>query len=82
MAKDHKKQTVDGAKQATEQDKKKGNTKRSRTSQNTGSGSKSKKTGKYEDRTKTELLDMAKKAGVKGRHAMRKNELIDALQKG
>lgn len=82
MAKDRKKQTKGSAKKTPGQGKKKGKNKNSHTSQTRGSGSANKKAGEYEDRTKTELLDMAKKAGIKGRYSMRKNELIDALQKG
>ena len=43
----------------------------------------SKKGGKasnYEDRTKKELMEEAKKVGVQGRSSMDKQELIDALR--
>lgn len=43
----------------------------------------SKKGGKasnYEDRTKKELLEEAKKVGIHGRSSMDKQELIDALR--
>ncbi|HWT93316.1 MAG TPA: Rho termination factor [Solirubrobacteraceae bacterium] len=36
--------------------------------------------GKYEDRTKDDLLDEAKKVGIEGRSKMDKGELIDALR--
>jgi len=34
----------------------------------------------YEDRTKDELLDQARKIGIEGRSSMSKGELIDALR--
>ena len=48
-----------------------------------GSNSASKKgghAGKYEDRTKDDLLQEAKKVGIEGRSKMDKGELIDALR--
>ena len=36
--------------------------------------------GKYEDRTKDDLMDQAKKVGIEGRSSMSKGELIDALR--
>ena len=53
---------------------------------NSGSGggnSASKKGGKsskYEDKTKDELLEQARKVGIEGRSKMSKSELIDALR--
>jgi hypothetical protein len=38
------------------------------------------KSGKYEDRTKDDLLKQAKKVGIEGRSKMDKGELIDALR--
>lgn len=35
---------------------------------------------KYEDRSKSELYDRAKKVGIEGRSKMDKGELIDALR--
>ncbi|NJB87158.1 hypothetical protein GGR26_002935 [Lewinella marina] len=37
---------------------------------------------KYEDRTKKELYDEAKKVGIEGRSNMSKEELIKALREG
>lgn len=37
------------------------------------------KSGSYDDMTKQELYDRAKKVGIKGRSDMSKDELIDAL---
>lgn len=36
--------------------------------------------GDYEDRTKDELYDQAKKVGIEGRSQMSKDELIDELR--
>ncbi len=38
------------------------------------------KSEKYEEQTRTELLEQAKKVGVEGRSKMDKGELIDALR--
>lgn len=38
------------------------------------------KAGKYEDRSKSDLYDQAKKVGIEGRSKMSKGELIDALR--
>ena len=36
--------------------------------------------GDYEDRTKDELMDKARRVGIEGRSKMSKGELIDALR--
>jgi hypothetical protein len=38
------------------------------------------KSSKYEDKTKDELMQQAKKVGIEGRSKMDKGELIDALR--
>ena len=38
------------------------------------------KAGKYEDRTKDDLMQEAKKVGIEGRSKMSKGDLIDALR--
>ncbi len=38
------------------------------------------KSSKYEDKSKSELMDKAKQVGVEGRSKMNKGELIDALR--
>jgi hypothetical protein len=43
-------------------------------------GKKGGKASQYEDRTKKELYDEAKKIGIEGRSKMSKSELIDALR--
>ena len=42
--------------------------------------SKGGKSSKYEDKTKSELMDKAKEVGIEGRSKMDKGELIDALR--
>ena len=44
------------------------------------SGKKGGKSKKYEERTKEELYQQAKKIGIEGRSNMKKDELIDALR--
>lgn len=44
------------------------------------SGKKGGKASQYEDRTKQELYDEAKKVGIEGRSKMSKKELIHALR--
>lgn len=43
-------------------------------------GKKGGKAPKYEEWTKDELYDKARKVGIEGRSKMNKNELIDALR--
>lgn len=45
-----------------------------------GSGKKGGHSSKYEDRSKDELYDKAKKVGIEGRSKMSKKELISALR--
>lgn len=44
------------------------------------SGKKGGKSSQYEEKTKDELYQQAKKVGIKGRSSMSKNELIKALR--
>lgn len=45
------------------------------------SGKKGGKASNLEDRTKKELLEEAKKIGIKNRHSMKKEELIKEIRK-
>ncbi|MEP0712382.1 Rho termination factor N-terminal domain-containing protein [Algoriphagus sp.] len=55
-------------------------TKAARIANTPNSGKKGGKAEKYEDRTKQELYDQAKKVGIEGRSKMTKSQLIDALR--
>lgn len=44
------------------------------------SGKKGGKAAKYEERSKQDIYEQAKKVGIEGRSNMSKNELIDALR--
>lgn len=44
------------------------------------SGQKGGRAAQYEDRTKDDLMDEARKVGIEGRSKMNKDELIDALR--
>ncbi|WP_223206251.1 DUF7218 family protein [Streptomyces xanthii] len=50
-------------------------------SSRSSTGRKGGKAGSYEDRTKDELYEQAKKVGIEGRSQMSKDELIKALRK-
>ena len=54
--------------------------KAARIANTTNSGKKGGKADPYEQRTKEELYDQAKKIGIDGRSSMNKNELINALR--
>lgn len=54
--------------------------KAARIANTTDSGKKGGKAGKYEDRTKEELMEKAKEVGIEGRSKMDKDELIKALR--
>ena len=54
--------------------------KAARISNTQDSGKKGGKSSKYEDKTKSELYEQAKKIGIEGRSSMSKKELIGALR--
>ncbi|WP_298248269.1 Rho termination factor N-terminal domain-containing protein [uncultured Christiangramia sp.] len=54
--------------------------KAARIANTSNSGEKGGKAEKYEERTKEELYEQAKKVGIDGRSDMSKNELIKALR--
>ncbi len=55
-------------------------TKAARIANTPDSGKKGGKAKKYEERTKDELYEQAKKVGIEGRSKMNKSELIEALR--
>lgn len=76
MTKDHGKQIKDDAKY--EALRRQGASKEKAATPD--SGKKGGKASKLEDRTKAELLEQAKKIGIKNRHKMKKDKLIAALR--
>jgi len=80
MAKDHGKQIKDDAKYEALRKEGMGKTKAARIANTPNSGKKGGKATKYEERTKEELYEQAKKVGISGRSKMSKAELIKALR--
>lgn len=80
MAKDHRKQIKDDAKYEALRREGMGKTKAARIANTPNSGKKGGKATKYEERTKEELYEQAKKVGISGRSKMSKAELIKALR--
>ncbi|MFA0964019.1 Rho termination factor N-terminal domain-containing protein [Roseivirga sp. BDSF3-8] len=80
MAKDHG-NSIKNDKQYEElRDKGMSKEKAARIANTQNSGEKGGKADKYEERTKDELYEQAKKIGIEGRSDMTKDELIDALR--
>ena len=80
MAKDHGPQIKDDEKYEALRDEGMSKEKAARIANTKNSGEKGGKAEKYEDRTKEELYDEAKKIGIEGRSDMDKDELISALR--
>jgi len=80
MAKDHGKQIKDDAKYEALRKEGMGKTKAARIANTPNSGKKGGKATKYEEHTKEELYEQAKKVGISGRSKMSKAELIKALR--
>ena len=80
MAKDHGKSIKNDAQYESLRDKGMSKEKAARISNDPGSSKRGGKASNLDDRTKEELLNEAKKIGIKGRHTMRKDELIDAIR--
>ncbi|MGB3182013.1 MAG: Rho termination factor N-terminal domain-containing protein [Cyclobacteriaceae bacterium] len=80
MAKDHG-PSIKNDKQYEElRDKGMSKEKAARIANTPDSGKKGGHADKYEERTKEELYEQAKKVGIEGRSDMTKDELIDALR--
>lgn len=80
MAKDHG-PSIKNDKQYEElRDKGMSKEKAARIANTDNSGKKGGKADQYENRTKEELYEQAKKVGIEGRSDMTKDELIDALR--
>jgi len=80
MAKDHGPQIKDDEKYEALRDQGMSKSKAARIANTPDSGHKGGKAKKYEDRTKDELYQQAKKIGIEGRSKMDKEELIHALR--
>lgn len=80
MAKDHGKQIKDDEKYEALRREGMSKTKAARIANTPDSGQKGGKAKKYEERSKVELYEQAKKVGIPGRSKMSKEELIKALR--
>lgn len=80
MTKDHGKQIKDDKKYEELRDKGMSKSKAARIANTEDSGKKGGKAKKYEKRSKKDLLQEAKKIGIKGRNEMSKDELIKAMR--
>lgn len=80
MAKNHGKQIKDDAKYEALRKKGASKEKAARIANTPQSGKKGGKASGLEERTKKELLEEAKKIGIKNRHDMKKEQLIDAIR--
>lgn len=80
MAKDHGPTIKDDKKYEALRDEGMSKTKAARIANTPDSGKKGGKAPKYEDQTKKELYEQAKKIGVQGRSSMSKQELIKAMR--
>lgn len=80
MAKDHGNQFKDDEKYEALRDKGMSKQKAARIANTKNSGKKGGKAKKYEERTKENLYQEAKKVGIEGRSKMNKKELIRALR--
>lgn len=80
MAKDHGKQIKDDEKYEALRNKGMSKEKAARISNTPDASSKGGKASPLESRNKNELLKQAKVIGIKGRHKMKKSELIEAIR--
>lgn len=80
MTKNHGKSIKDDKKYEALRDDGMSKEKAARIANTPNASKKGGKAGPLEERTKTELLEQAKKIGITGRHKMKKPELINAIQ--
>ena len=80
MAKDHGPTIKDNDKYEALRDEGMSKQKAARIANTPDAGEKGGKASNYEDRTKQELYDEAKRIGIEGRSKMSKSELIEALR--
>lgn len=80
MAKDHGPSIKNDKQYEALRDKGMSKTKAARIANTPDSGEKGGKAEDYEERTKVELYQQAKKIGIEGRSTMNKEELIKALR--
>ncbi len=80
MAKDHGKQIKDDKKYEALRDKGMSKEKSARIANTPNASKKGGKSSSLDERTKSELLEEAKKIGITGRHNMDKGSLIDAIR--
>ncbi|MDT0685101.1 DUF7218 family protein [Autumnicola psychrophila] len=80
MAKDHGPQIKNDEQYEKLRDKGMSKTKAARIANDPNSGEKGGEADKYEERSKEDLYEEAKKVGVEGRSKMSKKELIKALR--
>ncbi|MDT0677109.1 DUF7218 family protein [Autumnicola musiva] len=80
MAKDHGSQIKNDKQYEELRDKGMSKNKAARIANDPNSGKKGGKADKYEERTKEDLYEEAKKVGIEGRSEMSKKELINALR--
>lgn len=80
MASDHGNQIKNDEQYEALRDQGVSKEKAARIANTANSGEKGGKAERYEERTKDDLYEQAKKVGIEGRSSMTKQELIDALR--